>query len=155
MVNTYTHTYTTLYILETVNTRRDYASPTFRLNTVSGPALGVCGTVVIVPVKAVFAPTHSVADWWALFLHLLVFSAQGAAVQTPGQVVPQLGEVVFSARCALGARGGGAARGHVRAWWTHVAGEDLSCDVVFILICGIGFNHQSTTEDIEEQEQHR
>lgn len=128
---------------------------TFLLDTVSGPALGVPGTEIVVPVKALFALTDSFADCWALFHHLLVFRAEGAAVQTPGQVVPQLGVVVSSARRALGGRSGGAVRGHVRTWRTHVAGEDLSGDPVRVLICGNGVNHQGSTEDTREQEQHR
>ena len=102
----------------------------------SGSALRVFDTKVVAQVKALFAPTDPVAVSRALPLHLLVREAEVAAVQTPGQVVPQLGEVVLFARLTLCGRAGCAVRGHVRAGWTHGTGEGLSGDRVLALIGG-------------------
>lgn len=129
---------------------------TFCHNTVSGPALWVSDTEVIGPVEALFTPTDPVACDWALLLHLLVLIAKVVAVQTSGQVVPQLGEVVVFARRALGGRGCCAVRGHVRAGWTLGTDEGLPGGRVLALIGGDGFHPRSTAEDRGgDQEQHR
>lgn len=107
------------------------------------------------PVEALFAPTDSVAQRWALFLHLHVPIAKVVTVETPGQVVPQLGIVVFPARLALGGFGGGAVRRHVSAWWTLVAEEGFPSEMVCMLILGNDFHRRGTTEDIREQDQSR
>lgn len=93
-------------------------------------------TEVAAFVETLFAPADPVADWRALRLHLLIVVAEVAAVKTPGQVVPKLGEVVVLARRALGGRGGCAVRGHVRAWRTLFTKEGLSGVRVFTLIFG-------------------
>lgn len=86
----------------------------------------------------------------------MVLIAKVVAVQTPGQVVPQLGEVVFFARRALGGRGGCTVRGHVRAGWTLGTSEGLPGGRVLAVIGGDGFHTRSTAEDRGgEQEHHR
>lgn len=74
-------------------------------------------------VEALLAPADPVAGGRTLLLHLLVLVADVVAVEAPGQVVPQLGEVVLLARRALGGRAGRAVRGHVLAGGTHGADE--------------------------------
>ena len=102
----------------------------------SGSALRVSHTEATVHVEALFAPTDSVADRCALFLYLLVPYAEVVAVQTLWQVVPKLGEVVFSALQTLGGLGVGAVRGHVCAWWALVAVVDFPSELVLMLIRG-------------------
>lgn len=79
-----------------------------------GRALRVSHAEIIRRVEALLAPTDPVAGGRALLLHLLVLIADVVAVEAPGQVVPQLGEVVFPARRALGGRAGraGVTTGH-------------------------------------------
>lgn len=86
-------------------------------------------------VEALLAPTDPVAGGRALRLHLLVLIAE-VAVQTPGQVVPQLGEEILPAWHTLGRRGGCAVRGHVHAWRTFVTEECLSSGRILVLIGG-------------------
>ncbi len=128
---------------------------TFRLNPVSGPALRVSVTEAIAPVEALFAPTDPVALRCALPLHLLVLRAEGVAVQTPRQVVPQLRVVAASARRALGGCGGGAVRDHVHARWTHVTHDGLPGERVLALVGGNGFHRRGVAEDTRKQEQRR
>lgn len=94
--------------------------------TVPGRALRVSYAEFIGRVEALLAPTDPVAGGRALLLHLLVLIADVVAVEAPGQVVPQLGEVVLRARRALGGRAGRAVRGHVLAGGTHVADEGFA-----------------------------
>lgn len=91
-------------------------------------------TEVSGPVEAILTPTDPIAGGRALLLHLLVLLAEVAAVQTPGQVVPQLGELVLPAWHALGRRGGCAVRGHVRSWRTFGTEESCSGGRVLVLI---------------------
>lgn len=88
--------------------------------------------------EAPLTPTDPVAGGRALRLHLLVpcVIAEVAAVQTPGQVVPQLGEVILPAWHTLGGRGGCAVRGHVHAWRTFVTEECLPSGRILVLIGG-------------------
>lgn len=128
---------------------------TFRLNSAPRLAPRVSNTEVTGPVEAFFAPTDPVVSRWAFRFHFLAVSAEVVAVQTPGQVVPQLREVVTSARRTLGGRGGGAVRGHVRPWWTFVTSEGYSCHRVPVLKGGNGSSRRGTAEDGREQDQHR
>lgn len=86
--------------------------------------------------EALLAPTDPVACGRTLSLHLLVLIAEVAAVQTPGQVVPQLGEVILPAWHTLGRRGGCAVRGHVHAWRTFVTEECPPSGRILVLIRG-------------------
>lgn len=86
------------------------------------------------PIEAILTPTDPIAGGRALLLHLLVLMAETAAVQTPGQVVPQLGELVFPAWHALGWRGRCAVRGHVLSWRTFGTEESFSGGRVLVLI---------------------
>lgn len=124
-------------------------------NALSGAALIVFDADVISPVVALFASTDPVGDRWALSLHLQVILAEVVAVQAPVQVVPQLGEVLFSARHALRGSRGGAVRGHVCARWTHGTGEDLTGYRIRVLVAGDGNHRQGAVEEVQEQEQHR
>lgn len=112
-------------------------------------------TEVVGPVEAVHTPAHPVGRRRALPLHHLVFSADVAAVQTPGQVVPELGEVLLLARLTSGGRGCRAVRGHVRAGRTLVAGERCPCDRVLALVGGDGALRRGTAEDSGEQDEQR
>lgn len=116
-------------------------------NTASGTALFVPHTGVPCQVGAVFATTDPIGCHCALRLHLLVLGAEVAAVETLGQVVPQLGEVVPSAGRAHGGRGGGAVVGYVGPGGTLVTDEDVPGEGVLILKGGTGFHTR-------EQEQH-
>lgn len=86
--------------------------------------------------EALLAPADPVAGGRALSLHLLVLGAEVAAVQTPGQVVPQLGEVILPAWHTLGRRGGCAVSGHVHAWRTFVTEECLPRGRILVLVGG-------------------
>ena len=110
---------------------------------------------VVFLVEALPAPTHPVGGRRALRLHLLVLGAEVVAVDTPGQVVPQLGELVGSAGRAGGGRGGGAVRGHVRAGRTLVTDEGLPGARVQVLEGGDGYHRGDTAEDGREQEELR
>lgn len=103
-----------------------------------GAALRVSHAEVIHHVESHFATADPVADGRALGLHLLVLCADVAAVQTPGQVVPQLGEVVASAGRAFCGRGGGAVSGQVSARRAPVAREGSACKRVLVIIGGNG-----------------
>lgn len=105
--------------------------------------------------EALFAPTDPVIGRSALRLHLLVLSAEVVAVQTLGQVVPQLGVVLVSARRAHGGRGARAVRGHMRTGWTLVTDEGFPGDRVSVLKGGSGFHRRDTADDSREQDQHR
>lgn len=121
----------------------------------SGLALRVSDAEVIRHVEALIAPTDSVGDRGALRLHLLVLCAERAAVQTLGQVVPQIGVVLLSTRPALCGRGGGAVRHHVFARWTLGTKEDTSGGWVHVFIHGSGFHRGGAAEDRRQQEQRR
>lgn len=127
---------------------------TFCFNTAAASALGVSDTEVIGPVEALFTTTDPVARGWAPLLLLLVLIAKVVAVQTPGQVVPQFGEVVVFARLAQGARVGCAVRGHVRAGRTLFTMESCPSGRVLALIGGDGFHRRSAAEDRGGEEEH-
>lgn len=93
------------------------------------------------PIEALLTPTDPVAGCRALRLHLLVLIAEVAAVQTPGQVVPQPSEVVLPARHAHGRRGSRAVRGHVFAWRTLGTGEVFPGRRVLVIIGGDYIHH--------------
>lgn len=112
---------------------------TVRFYTVSGRALRVSHAEVIGRVVALLAPTDPVVGGRALLLHLLVLIADVVAVEAPGQVVPQLREVVIPARRALGGRAGRAVRGHVLAGGTHVADEGFAGERVLAHVGGGGY----------------
>lgn len=95
-------------------------------------------TEVVGPVEAVHTPAHPVGCHCALPLHHLVVNAEVAAIQTPGQVVPELGEVFGLAPLTSGRRGCRAVRGHVRAGRTLIADEGCPCERVAALIGGDG-----------------
>lgn len=107
---------------------------TFGFDPQSGLALWVFEAEVRGPVEAILTPADAVAGGRALFLHLLVLIAEVVAVQTPGQVVPQLGEVVLPAWRALGRRGGCAVRDHVLPRRTFGAEEACSRGRVLVLV---------------------
>lgn len=86
--------------------------------------------------EALLTATDPVAGGRALRLHLLVLIAEVAAVQTPGQVVPQLGELILPAWHTLGRCGGCAVRGHVHAWRTLLTEECLPSERILVLIGG-------------------
>lgn len=109
---------------------------TFGCDPQSGLALRVTEAEASGPIEAVLATTDSIAGGRALLLHLLVVIAEVAAVQTPGQVVPQLSELVLPAWHALGRCGGCAVRGHVRPWRTFGTEESFSGGRVLVLIGG-------------------
>lgn len=125
------------------------------MNTASGLALCVSATEVGGPVKAFFAPADPVAVRRAFLLHFLVLGAEVVAVQTPGQVVPQLRVMVTPALRALGGLGGGAVRGHVRARGTLGAGEVFPRERICVLKGGNGLRRPGTADGAREQEQHR
>lgn len=104
-------------------------------------------------VEALLTPTDPVAGGRALLLHLLVLIAEVAAVQTPGQVVPQLGEVVLPAWHTLGRRGGCAVRGHVHAWRTFGTLECLPSGRILVLIGGGWFHHRRSAQGRWRKEQ--
>lgn len=104
-------------------------------------------------VEARLAATDAVVLGRALQLHLLVVVADVVAVDAPGQVVPQLGELLSRARHALSGPVGRAVRGHVRARGAHVTGEDFAGERVSALVCGGGFRRRLPFVELEEQEQ--
>lgn len=106
-------------------------------------------TEVVGPVKAFFATTDPVFHRRALCFHFLVISAEVVTIETPGQVVVQLGEVLVLARQALGLRGGGAVRSHVSARWTLLTGEDFSAVRVLVLKRGNDFGQGSPDQEQE------
>lgn len=114
---------------------------TFSLNPVSGATLCVPDTEVISRVKTFFAPTDPVGCRGALCFHLQVTCAKVAAVQTPGQVVPQIGEVAIFARLTLCGCGGSAMSRHERARWTLGTFEDLSGYRVSVVKGGNRIHH--------------
>lgn len=107
---------------------------------------------VVGGVEARLAATHAVVPGRALQLHLLVVVADVAAVDAPGQVVPQLGVLLFRARHALGAPVGRAVRGHVRARRAHFTGEGSSGERVPTLVCRGGFRGRIPSVELGEQE---
>lgn len=128
---------------------------TFGLNAESRAALCLSVAEGVGPVEALLAPAHPVVPCRALRLHLLVLGAEDVAIQTSGQVVPQLGEVVVSTRRALGGSRGRAVRNHVRAGRTLGAGEGSPGGWVFALVGGNGVPRRVTPEDGGEQQQRR
>lgn len=125
---------------------------TVGFNTQSGSAFRVSAAQVIGWVEARLASTDEVVRGRALLLHLLVLVADVVAVDTPGQVVPQLGVLLCRARHALGGSVGRAVCCHVRARGAHFTGEDSSGEQVPALVCEGGCRRKLSFVELEEQE---
>lgn len=108
------------------------------------------------PIEAILTATDPIAGGRALLLHFLVLIAEVAAVQTPGQVVPQFSELVLPAWHALGRHGGCAVRDHVLSWRTFGTEESFSSGRVLVLVGRDELHHRRTAQRKgrkQEQEQ--
>lgn len=126
---------------------------TISFYTLSGRALRVPHAEFIERVEALLAPADPVAGGRALLLHLLALIADVVAVEAPGQVVPQLGEMVLPARRAFGGRAGRAVRGHVLAGGTHIADEGLAGVRVPALVGRVGYLSGGPARGEREQDE--
>lgn len=93
----------------------------------SWAAFCVSNAVVLHHVKAYFATTDSIVEWGTFSLHFLVLRAKVVAVQTPGQVVPQLCVVAALALFTLCLHGGSAVSSEVSPRSALFALQDFTC----------------------------